>query len=231
MKLKLNSGLFSVLNPCGYWVFDGLRDSLEESENEWHEDQRRIPDDHPPLFPSMEGKLTIPNPDWKPGYYETDNDKFLDIISRCWVEKFNDRLSEAGIKAEAKYTAHWSPKEYNFRHDEAEFTFTITKAEVKRLVSLCLADDRFRQHLIDLYSSRDGFWSWLTNNVEVFTENAHGWHGEKEYERAVWQAVNFIMFPDDAVSEEWNGEFSESVYDSDFSDTLYFVEDEEAEVV
>jgi hypothetical protein len=31
--------------------------------------------------------------------------------------------------------------------------------------------------------------------------------------------------------EEWNGEFSESVYDSDFSDTLCFVEDEEAEVV
>jgi hypothetical protein len=85
--------------------------------------------------------------------------------------------------------------------------------------------------LIDLYSSRDGFWSWLTNNADVFTENAHGRHGEKEYERAVWQAVNFIMFPDDAASEEWNGEFSESVYDSDFSDTLYFVEDEEAEVV
>jgi hypothetical protein len=64
----------------------------------------------------------------------------------------------------------------------------------------------------------------------VFTENAHGRHGEKEYERAVWQAVNFIMFPDDTASEKWNGEFSESVYDSDFSDTLYFVEDNEAEM-
>jgi hypothetical protein len=147
------------------------------------------------------------------------------------VEAFNDHLCEAGIKAKAKYTAHWSPKEYNFKHDEADFTFTVTKAEVKRLVSLCLADGRFRRHLIDLYSSRDGFWSWLTNDVGVFTENAGGKHGEKEYERAVWQAVTFIMFPDDAASDEWNGRFSESVYDSDFTDTLYFVEDGEAEAV
>jgi hypothetical protein len=231
MKMALNSGLFSVLDPCGYWSFDGLRDSLEESENEWHEDQRRIPDDHPSLFPGMEGTLTMPNPGWKPGHYETDNDKFLDIISKCWVEKFNDRLHEAGIKAKAKYTAHWSPKEYNFKHDEADFTFTIAKAEVKRLVSRCLADERFKRHLIDLYSSRDGFISFLTNNAEEFTENAEGEHGEKEYERAVWQAVNFIMFPDKEASEAWNSEFSESVYDSDFSETLYFVEDEETEVV
>jgi hypothetical protein len=104
MKLALNSGLFCVLDPCGYWVFDGLRYANEESENEWHEDRRRIPDDSPSLFPGMEG--TISNPDWKPGHYETDNDKFLDIISRRWVERFNDRLREAGIKAKANYTAH-----------------------------------------------------------------------------------------------------------------------------
>jgi hypothetical protein len=229
MKLKLNSGLFSVLDPCGYWVFDGLRDMNEESENEWHEEQRRIPDDHPLLFPDMEETLTIPNPDWKPGHYETDGDKFLDIISRRWVEKFNERLREAGIKAKAKYTAHWSPKEYNFRHDEADFTFTVAKAEVKRLVSLCLADGRFQQHLIERYSSRSGFISFLTNDANKFAENAQGKHGQREYERAAWQAVNFIMFPDDAASEAWSGEFSESVYDSDFSDTLYFVEDEETE--
>jgi hypothetical protein len=85
--------------------------------------------------------------------------------------------------------------------------------------------------LIDLYSSRDGFISFLTHGVGEFAENARGKHGEKEYERAVWQAVNFIMFPDSEASEEWNGEFSESVYDLDFSDTLYFVEDAEAEAV
>jgi hypothetical protein len=231
MKLELNSGLFNVYSPDGYWVFDGLRDMNEACENETHEDQRRMQDGHPPLFPDMEGELTIPNPDWKPGHYETDNDKFLDIISRRWVEMFNDRMREAGIKAKAKYTAHWSPKEYNFKHDEADFTFIITKAEVERLVSLCLADGRFRKHLIDLYSSRDGFISFLTNNVEMFGENARGEHGQKEYERAVWQAVNFIMFPDDEASEEWNDAFKESVYDLDFQDTLYFVEDEEMEAV
>jgi hypothetical protein len=231
MKLELNSGLFNVFSPDGYWIFDGLRDSLEENENIWHEEQQYIEDDYPSLFPDMEGTLTKPNLEWKPGYYETDNGKFLDILSRCWVELFNDRLCEVGIKARAEYTAHWSPKEYNFRHDRADFTFTISKTEVKRLVALCLADGRFRQHLIDLYSSRDGFWSFLTNDVDMFTENAGGEHGQKEYERAVWQAVNFIMFPDNEASHTWNRNFEEAVYDMDFSEVLYFVEDKTEEAV
>jgi hypothetical protein len=97
-------------------------------------------------------------------------------------------------------------------------------------VSLCLADGRFKRHLIDRYSSRSGFISFLTNDANKFAENAQGKHGRREYGRAVWQAVNFIMFPDGEALEKWNGEFSESVYNSDFSDTLYFVEDGETEV-
>jgi hypothetical protein len=231
MKLNLNSGLFSVFSPDGYWVFDGLRDYLEESEDQWHEERRDIRDDHPSLFPDMEGTFTKPNPDWKPGHYETDNEKFLDIISKCWVALFNGRLRKVGIKAKAVYTSHWSPKEYNFSRDEADFTFVISKAETQRLVSLCLSDGRFKQRLIDLYSSRDGFWSFLTNDVDVFAENAKGKHGQREYERAVYQAVNFIMFPDKEVSKEWNTVFEETVYDMDFSDVLYFVEEKEESAV
>jgi hypothetical protein len=175
----------------------------------------------------MQGELVMPNTDWKPGHYETDNDEFLDLISECWVEMFNERLSEVGIKAKAAYTVHWSPKEYNFGGDQADFILTIAKAEVKRLSALCLADGRFKQHLIDHYSSRDGFWSFRTNSVETFTENAEGAHGEKEYEQAVWQAVNFIMFPDKGASEAWNERFTENVYELDFSGTLRFVEDNE----
>jgi hypothetical protein len=224
MKMVLNSGLFSVLDPCGYWTFDGLSDANEEREDLWHEEQRYISEPSP-LFPGME--LTAPNPDWKPGHYETDREAFLDIISKRWVEMFSGRLHDVGIKAKVEYTGYWSPKEYNFRHDEADFIFVISKVEVRRIVSLCLADGRFRQHLIDKYSSRDGFWSFLTSSVTEFIENANGKRGQEEYERAVWQAVNFIMFPDEEASDEWNRRFSEDVYDMDFSETLRFVEDSE----
>jgi hypothetical protein len=205
MKLELNSGLFSVLDPCGYWVFDGLREMLEEDENLRHEEERAATD----------------------GHYEVDYARFLDIIARRWVEGFSDRLKEAGIKAKAQYTGHYSPKEYNFRHDEADFTLAVTKTEVQRLAALCRADGRFRQHMKDAYSSRDGFWSFLTDDTDIFAENAAGKHGQKEYERAVWQAVNFIMFPDEETSEAWNQAFTERVYDADFSETLCFVEDKE----
>jgi hypothetical protein len=227
MKLKLNSGLFSVFSPCGYWTFDGLAESNEDYYDSCHEEQMRIADCSPSLFPDMEGTLTMPNPDWRPGHYETDGHKFLDIISKCWVEKFNERLHEAGIEAEVEYTGHWSPKEYNFAHDEADFTLAISETEVQRLVALCIADNQFEQHLTNLYSSGDGFWSFVTNNVDVFAENAGGKNGQGEYEDAVWQAVNFVMFPDAETSSEWNQDFMESVYEKDFSDTLYFVEDEE----
>jgi hypothetical protein len=231
MKLKLNSGLFSVIDPCGYWEFDGLREYNEDFADEGHEEDRYIVDTDSSLFLNTEAWLTVPNPDWRPGHYETDYTEFVGILSECWVETFNDRLCEVGIKAVVKHTGHYSPREYNLAHDQADFTFTITKAEVERLAALCLADERFRQHLIDLYSDRSGFWSFLTNSVEVFTENARGEHGEQEYERAIWQAVNFIMFPDEESSKSWNTRFRESAYDADFSDTLHFVEDTEEDAV
>jgi hypothetical protein len=39
------------------------------------------------------------------------------------------------------------------------------------------------------------------------------------------------MFPDEETLEAWNRSFTESVYDMDFSDTLYFVEDDEVKAV
>jgi hypothetical protein len=205
MKLKLNSGLFNVTQPCGYWTFGGLADSLEEDANGEYEESRG------------------------PGRYEVDYPAFLEILAKRWVSRFSARLAAAGINAGAEYTGRWSPKEYNFRHDEADFTLAITKAEVKRLASRCLADGRFPEFLRDTYSSRDGFWSYLTDDAGVFAENAKGEHGEKEYGRAVWQALNFVMFPDEAAAREWNDDFLTDAYESDFSEALYFAEKDEAE--
>jgi hypothetical protein len=229
MKLELNSGLFSVQNPDGYWIFAGLQDSIEESANWQHDDDRTLPDGHPALFPELEGNLEIPNPDWRPGRYELDYGKFLDILAQLWVYRFDDSLSEAGIKAKARFAGHWSPGEYNFHGDEADFTLTISKAEVERLVASCLADERFPQRLKDLYSSRDGFISFLTDNVEEFVENAKGLHGQREYERAVWQAVNFMLFPDSEASEAWSERFVGNAWELDFSEALFFVAGDETE--
>jgi hypothetical protein len=231
MKLALNSGLFSVRGPDGYWVFGELLNVIEADADYWHEEDRVSPDDHPALFSEMEGRLEIPNPDWRPGHYEMDYGKFLDGASRYWVDRFKDRLSETGVQAKVKYTGHWSPKEYNFRSDEADFALTISKAEVARLVALCLADERFPERLHDLYAGRDGFMSFVTDDVAVFAENAEGLHGPQEYERAVWQALNFILFPDAETSELWSADYVYGVNDLDFSDALCFVEDKEEATV
>jgi hypothetical protein len=121
----------------------------------------------------------------------------------------------------------FSPKEYNFSGDQCDFSFTISKKEVARLAALCLADERFPEHLRRHYTSYDGFWSHCTNDPDVFRENASNMHGEKEYTRAVWQAVNFILFPEEQDTEEWNEDFTAGVYDKDFSGCLVFEEDTE----
>jgi hypothetical protein len=229
MRFQLNSGLFNVCGPDGCWVFDSLRERIEEWANERHEDDRRTVDDHPVLFDDMKGRLTVPDPDWRPGAYEIDYGTFVRILAELWVDMFNDSLGEAGIEAKATCTGKWSPKEYNFRGDQADFDFDISESEASRLFALCLADDRFAGWLSQIYSSRDGFWSFCADNVAEFSENIRMEHGEEEYERSVWQAVNFLLFPDGEASGAWNNSFVERAYDLDFDEALYFVAAEEEE--
>lgn len=227
MKLELNSGLFSVYGPDLYWIFDGLCDWTEESENEWHEQNKWIPDNDykKDLFGDTDVRKR--NAEWKPGIYIADRAKVLDIIARYWLELFNERIADKGIKARARYTSSFSPKEYNFSGDLCEFSFTVSKKEVKRLAALCLADERFPEHLRKHYTSYDGFWSYCTNDPDVFRENASNMHGEQEYIRAVWQAVNFILFPEEQDTTDWNENFTAGACDKDFSGCLVFEEDTE----
>jgi hypothetical protein len=82
MKLDLNSGLFSVYGPDLYWVFDGLCDWMEESENEWHEENKWIPDTDYGKDLFGDTGLQKRNTEWKPGIYIADRSKVLDIIAR-----------------------------------------------------------------------------------------------------------------------------------------------------
>ena len=254
MKIKMSSNLFFVLQPDMYGLFEPLMRYLEERETEWHyddenrygkylidEDQQPLfgRDDHPDQFIDL-SQLRVRNPEWQEGHYECDSYKMCEIISRAWCDAFNDRLKDRGIKAKIKYTAIDRPKEYNFMTDAAVFEMRISAKEIGRLFDMCRERSDFDAFLHEGYSSYSGFISWMADNLDEWNENAQQYRNKndytKEWERSVWQALNFLMWDDipnesdhnktdrDEWSEDLNWHIEDSmVGNGAFNDCLEFV--------
>jgi len=246
MKIKMSSNLFSVLQPDMYGTFDSLMDNLEQRETDWHyDDENRygkylIEEGQRPLFNNDDHdnqfvditELRVRNPEWKEGYYECNSWKVCEIISKAWVDAFNDRLKERGIKAKVKYTDISRPREYNFETDAAVFEMSISLKEIDRLFAVCRERSDFDKFLYDRYKSYDGFWSWMADNIgewNVNTMRRKDW--TKNWERSIWQALNFLMWDDEADRDQWSEDLQWYVEDNlvgngAFNDCLEFIEDE-----
>jgi hypothetical protein len=80
------------------------------------------------------------------------------------------------------------------------------------LLRQCLAERvPFAVYLKEYHASRDGYLSFCTDSIDRFRENTQGLHGEKEYERSCWQALDYLVFAGDVERSEWNGAFVEYV--------------------
>jgi len=244
MKIKMSSNLFSVLQPDMYGVFDSFMDSLEERETEWHYDENRyvIEEGQRPLFRNGDHdnqfvditELRVGNPEWKEGHYECSSWKACETISKAWVGAFNDRLKERGIKAKARYTAIDRPREYNFETDAAVFEMSISLKEIERLFAMCRERGDFDKFLYDHYKSYDGFWSFLADNIEDWNKNTKKPHYAEDWERSIWQALNFLMWNGEADRDQWSEDLQQYIYEDldgngAFNDCLEFVEDEKVD--
>jgi len=245
MKIKMSSNLFSVLQPDMYGTFGSLMECLEQDETDWHYDYENrygrylIEEGQRPLFANRDHanqfvditELRVKNPDWKEGHYECDSWKMCEIISKAWVDAFNDRLKERGIKAKVKYTAIDRPREYNFETDAAVFEMSISLKEIDRLFAMCRERSDFDEFLYDHYKSYDGFWSWMADNAEDWNKNTKEPHYAKDWERSIWQALNFLMWDDEADRDQWSEDLQyyicgDMVGNGAFNDCLEFIPQE-----
>jgi len=212
MKIKLSSNLFSVLQPDMYNIFDRLMEYLEEDATDWHyDDENRygkylIEEGQRPLFSNTDHanqfidmtELRVRNPEWREGHYECNSWKMCKIISKAWVDAFGERLKERGIKAKVEYITIDRPREYNFETDAAVFAMTISLKEIERLFSMCRERSDFDKFLHDHYSSYDGFYSWMANNLDDWNVNTTKMMDYTEdWQRSIWQALNFLMWDDE----------------------------------
>jgi hypothetical protein len=247
MNLKMSSNLFHVYQPDTYGLFSGDIYAMEERENEYrseYEERYRREEGQAALFPKDDpfwtnalitepigcwrpDALYVPNPEYKPGMWYLDRGKFLDVVARRWVEVFTDRMEEQGVPGKVLYTGCSSPREYNFSTDWANMTLSVSRRAMDGVFRRCLEDyEAFSKYLKEYHSSYDGFWSFCTNRIEEWKCNTKARPPDIDYERAVWQALGYVLWPAGADREEWNRNYCEMVGDLDgngsFNDCWYF---------
>ena len=228
---QLNSTLFWVYQPDTYWTFDRLLESVEMERNEWHEKDKLIKEvRQPPLF---EGDILYKtDPDWKPGRWELDYTRIRETLAKVWVDHFNSTLKYQKLPGYAEYSGHGSPEYYNYGGDWADFDFAISKTGLRRLYERVLGHrEAFAEYLKKYHSSRDGYMSFCTNDIDRWEGNFRNRYGDEEYKRAIWQALDFAIWPTKDDREEWNSDYDCSFLVEDFDDTWVFVEEESEEMV
>lgn len=94
--------------------------------------------------------------------------KFKEETCKDWVYAMQDSFDENPIDMKiGDYHSLWSPREYNYTTDKIEFPVTFN---LNKLKSYCWhkRKDDFNKYLYDHWSDRDGFWSFIPNNLERF---------------------------------------------------------------
>jgi hypothetical protein len=228
MKIKLNSGLFSVTPPCCYHVFQGYLYDIEERETEdlkeYAEELITNPDMQFMLFEEKMEEvrrcdLPLDSPEYAcPKEVTLDWDKAKEVISKSWLYTFEYWIRQKGLKAKLEFLSVDSPREYNFRGDECDFHLTISKACMNRVIDKCF-DDRegFEKYLKEFHSSYDGFWSYISNNIDDHMEAWSLFRGnadieQKNIKHLFWVALDYYLFND--IRDEFDTALWDNVYDA-----------------
>lgn len=100
-----------------------------------------------------------------------------------------------------KLTGTYSPREYNFKTDELDFTLTIDKRGFMEAVRELEHNEEFAKFLHDNYASRDGFISFTPDNYKEMWEEitTNGDHSDQ----AIASVINFFTKDKNEDIEIW----------------------------
>jgi len=196
MRLSMNSSLLHIVQPCCYWEFQDYLYDLESREEEYREERANevidVPEMGQPwlrgLAAKFFGKVALTSirrmdlPEYHPEYQgleecRLDWAKAREIIARCWLETLEawivDRYYMEGITQDriaVLFKDTWSPREYNFEHDECGFFLSASMEALSHIVEKCLVEYRegFTAYLKRAHSSYDGYISFMSNDVQDY---------------------------------------------------------------
>ena len=119
-------------------------------------------------------------------------DEIRTEIATDYSKYVSDQLNELEIKNTIKFIAIDSPRTYNFENDEIVIELEINIVDV--LLKLYNYLDEFRDYILQRFTSRDGFISFVSNN-------SHDWlrdlMDKDNLERKLPTVLSFLLGDDE----------------------------------
>ena len=119
-------------------------------------------------------------------------DEIRTEIATDYSKYVSDQLNELEIKNTIKFIAIDSPRTYNFENDEIVIELEINIVDV--LLKLYNYLDEFRDYILQRFTSRDGFISFVSNN-------SHDWlrdlMDKDDLERKLPTVLSFLLGDDE----------------------------------
>ena len=176
MKLNLNTGILPIVNvgmydtnisPCSR--FDDLdyeieRSSLNETEKEY-----------------------IVENSWR--YFDSQGyGQCVGEIALKYIKEFFGDISDKVSVAVSDEFGVDSPREYNFRTDELDFSIEMEESEIEKIKSAVKGNEKFFAWA-ERYKSRDGFISFMPYEREEYITALEG----RDRERAVSMYFTYLL--------------------------------------
>lgn len=162
--VDLNTGVLPIVNVDQYSRQEDFY-SMEETMND--EDG----DGYADLEPGDEG------------YYEITRDQIDEATMKYAPEVIEEFINEVLPGSKVTATGMYHPTAYNFAIDEMNFDLSFDENKYAELEKATVADPEFAKYLKEHYSSYDGFFSYLADNLDEF------------YQQDFWKRlVQVIMF-------------------------------------
>jgi len=134
-------------------VFPGFYESLlYNSDTLYYHDSESLPEGY----------------SWE--FVEGGYEKFEKETCKEWVRAISENFEDNPLGMTiGKFKFLWSPKYYNFSTNRISFEVSV---DLRKLKKYCFSSERedFDRYLHEKWSDRDGFWSFVPNNVPEFME-------------------------------------------------------------
>ena len=129
--------------------------------------------------------------------FEFDYDDYRDRVARAFVDSFESNFQDI-IPSDIKYQSISSPQYYNFSNDsiniEVEFDFARFMETVNE------NKENIREYIRDNYTSRDGFNSFHSNNVEDWCDKEYVLENGSHRVGALMEALVLTIIDQDDIN-------------------------------
>jgi hypothetical protein len=114
----------------------------------------------------------------------------LDVAKEC-VGAIEQELNYLSLGISIKFQALDSPREYNFRNDRIDVEYTLGADSLNKIHSYLLENkDAFSEYVKENYTSRSGFYSFHSNDVNEWLDNIKN---GTDLDHKLGAVLNFIL--------------------------------------